>query len=726
MDHAELLSMVNDAPRELLASLRTTCARSLLVLRIPRPMRLSQWAERHFYLSAESSYVEGAWRCWPPQVGMMDVMAHDEVHHVTMRKSARVGYTKMFLACVAYMAEHKRRNQVVYQPTDDDRDEFVTTELDPMLRDVRVMRRLMRRFTSRSKDNTLRQKKFTTGLLHLRGGKAAKNYRRLTADCVYYDEFSGFDRDIEKEGSPGKLGDKRLEGSVFPKSIAGSTPKLRNADNTEDREAEADCHLRWHVPCWHCHELHQITFGGPDKPYGLKWFNDDPATVVHVCPHCGGHVTQGQYLEVWHAGVWQDPSTGTWLDTAYRHSGPAQAIFRASESLDWRVCDLHPDPATVLKAPGHVSMPIWTACAPQVAWPKLVEEFLAAARLAARGDKSLLKTYVNTTLGETWEERGETSDEHALQQRAEDYPLCTVPIGGLSITAGIDIQGNRCEIGVWAWGEGLESWDLDHVVIEMNPSSEEDWLAVEQHLMRRYTQAWHGGSMPISAVSIDSNYQTQAVYNFVRRMQHRIKIHAIKGEGAEGLPIKGPGRSQDVNWKGGRWPNGVKQWAVGVDSAKDLLHGQLQILDPGPGYVHLNKARPREWFEQLTAEQRIDVRSPTGTVQRWVKRRPRNEVLDTRNYALHAAYMLGLHQYQHRDWVRLADAIQPPPDLFTLSRPPQTPPHPVSDQQPAAAGVTTAAAAATAAPSSSMASLYGQPPPPPAARRAPQAAGRDW
>ena len=46
----------------------------------------------------------------------------------------------MFLALLCYNAHHRRRNQAVWQPTDDDRDEFVKTELEPVLRDVEVMR----------------------------------------------------------------------------------------------------------------------------------------------------------------------------------------------------------------------------------------------------------------------------------------------------------------------------------------------------------------------------------------------------------------------------------------------------------------------------------------------------------------------------------------------------------------------------------------------------------
>ena len=672
--------MSGNQPIQLQTAIARVIAGALRVLSVPPPQRLSQWAEQNFYLSAESSYVEQHWRAWPFQTGMLDVIGHDQVHHVTIRKSARVGYTKMLLAYVGYLAEHKRRNAVIYQPTDDDRDEFVTTELDPMLRDVRAMRRVMPKFTKRSKDNTLRQKKFLTGLLHLRGGKAAKNYRRLTVDAVIYDEFSGFDRDIEKEGAPGKLGDKRLEGATFPKSLAGSTPKTKYNDNTEDRETEASMHLRWHVPCRHCDELHQITFGGRDDPHGLKWTPGDTAGVRHACPHCGGLITQSEYLEMWHGGVWIDNGTGAWLDQF--------GDFRVPAAIDWRTCEMreHRDPATILPTPGHVAMHIWTACAPQATWQTIVDEFLAAKRLAARGDFSLLKTFINTTLGETWEEKGEAADEHALQARAEDYPLGTVPAGGLVLTAGVDVQGNRFEIGVWAWGRGLESWQVDHHIIEGNPQSEEDWEQVAAHLGRRYTQAWHGGSLGLASVSVDANYQTQAVLNFVRVMQRSMRIHAIRGENDAKKPIKCVGTPQDVTWKGEKWRAGVRLWGVGVKSAKDMLHGQLQIGAPGPGYVHTSRHSSREWFEQLTAEQRILKVAKGGTEECWIKRRPRNEVLDCRNYALHAAYMLGLQSYDDARWLQLELSVQPEatprqPTPAPVHRAPP-PPAPAMSQRP--------------------------------------------
>ena len=107
---------------------------------------------------------------------------------------------------------------------------------------------------------------------------------------------------------------------------------------------------------------------------------------------------------------------------------------------------------------------------------------------------------------------------------------------------------------------------------------------------------------------------------------------------------------------------------MGVDSAKDLLLGQLAIDKPGPGYVHTSQKLPREWYEQLTAEQRVLVKVNGKDVYRWVKRRPRNEVLDCRNYALHAAMCLGIHKWPDARWLQLEQTVQPPQDLFNTAR----------------------------------------------------------
>jgi phage terminase large subunit GpA-like protein len=667
MDMSELSRLLQACSPEVRAGVDQAIRRGLSPLRVPPPMRASQWAEKHFYLSAESSYVEGRWVCYPFQRAILDCIGHDEIEVIDLRKSARVGYTKMILAGIGYFAEHKRRNQVLYQPTDDDRDEFVTTELDPMLRDVRIMRSIFPKMSSRSKDNTMRLKMFLTGALHLRGGKAGKNYRRLTVDVVWYDELDGFDRDIEREGSPTKLGDKRLEGSTFPKSVRGTTPKTKHASHIEDCEASADLRFHFHVPCVHCDELHTLEWGSKQRKHGFKWSDNDPETVVHMCPHCGIGETQGDYLQVWTRGRWI-AENGTWIDDECRF------ITAAGVQM--------------VKPPRHVAFHIWTGYSKQATWPGIVRDFIAANERAKRGDFSELKTFINTTLGETYEERSEAADEHELLRRAKAetprYDLGTVPVGCLVLVAGVDVQDNRFEVVVWGFGRGEEAWVIDVQVLTANPADERDWARLDDYLQTRFRQVYNGGTLGIEAVAIDTGgHFTHQVYNFVRAREHR-RIVGVRGSNRYGGPIKGTGHKQDVNWRGQVIKAGVKVFEVGTDTAKDLIYGRTRVMHPGPGYMHFSHQLTADFFNQLTAEGRMVQKTSTGEQYRWVKLRTRNEALDCTVYALFAAHLLDLHRYTEKMWQRLEAAVQPPPDLFSVVPPEEQGAHREAEQSRAA------------------------------------------
>ena len=609
------------------------------------PMRLSEWAARHFYLSAESSYVEGRWEAFWFQPAIMDAISDDDIEEVDVMKSARVGYTKIILAAIGYTAQHKRRNQAVWQPTDDDRDEFCQTEVEPMLRDVPIMASVFRGAKANAKGNSMKQKKFMGSTCHMRGGKAAKNYRRISIDTGFVDEIDGFDPDVEQEGSPVKLAGKRVEGATFPKLVIGSTPKIKGMSLIEARVEQAQLRFRPHVPCTHCGEQILIQWGGKDKPYGFKWYGNDPETVGHVCPHCAGVMTQADYLEASKRGRWiaQD---GTWIDPDNHYRGRD---------------------GNVVPKPKHVAFHgLWTAYSQMTSWVKIVREWLSAVEKLAAGDPSEVKAFINTTLGESYEEKGEKADEHALLARATDWPLRVVPRGGLVLASGVDVQDDRFEVVTWAFGRKEEMWPIDYTVIDANPADSRDWDRLDTHLKMTFPHA-AGGQLAIRAAAVDTGgHFTHEAYNFCRQRTSR-RIYAVKGETRDGQPIKGRAAKVDVNDRGKVIKAGVKLWHVGTDTAKDLLLGRLGVAEPGPGYVHFSKELPNEFFHQLTAEQRIKVRTSQGEKFRWVKTRPRNEVLDCTVYALFAAQMLDLHRYTDRQWDILEAKVVPAMmDMFAM------------------------------------------------------------
>ena len=620
-------------------------------LRAEPPQRLGDWARDHFKLAGESSHTKGAWVAWAFQVGILDFMSDDQIEELDVMKAKRVGYTKMVTAYIAYNVAHRRRKQALWQPTDDDRDSYVKSEIDPVLdplTGVPAVNKARRRGKGASEE-TIKYKPFRDSALHLLGGKASRAYRRITVAAAILDEISKFDRSIEKSGPPRGLARGRLEGAPYPKLVCGSTPLLKGLCHIEDAVEEAEGLVRFHIECKHCGAEHPLMWGGKDKVHGFKWERGNPASVRHVCPHCRESITQADYMP---GGM---PVGGAWVcERTGKRYGPDR-VWRDNKGMPCR-------------PPRSLAVHVWTAYSPQRAWTEIVTEFENALKALEKGDVGPMQLFVNETLGETWELAGERTDEHALQARAEPYKLCTVPRGALILTAGVDVQRNRWEITVYGWGRGLESWVVDVAVLDGNPAVDEEWQAVTDYLQRRYPQeAAPGLTMGLSAISIDSSDQTQAVYNWVSKAQHQLKgLRAIKG-GGEG-PILGPSSLQEINWRGRKVQRGIKLWRVGVDSAKDLLLGQLTIQQPGPGYVHFSDELPREFYEQITAEQRVLARVNGREAYRWIKRRPRNEQLDNRNYAMHAAIGLGLHKHTDAQWARLEAAVQPPADLFS---PPQ-------------------------------------------------------
>ncbi|GAB2704063.1 phage terminase large subunit family protein [Comamonas sediminis] len=631
---------------EAVAAIKSAVALGLSSMRAEVPQTLSEWAAHHFILAGESSHQKGGWVGWPFQEGILDFMSDDRIEELYVKKSKRVGYTKMLTSFVAYNIAHRRRKQAIWQPTDDDRDSYVKSEIEPVLDGVEAIRKARR--TGGKIEDTIKYKPFRDSVLHLLGGKAARAYRRITVAVSMLDEWSAFDQSIEKSGDPGGLAKGRLEGAPYPKFVGGSTPRIKGLCHVERACEDADSLVRYHIDCIHCGLDHPLVWGGKELLHGFKWERGQPDTVRHVCPHCRKSITQADYLR---GG---SPMVGTWVcqKTGMRYG--ADRVWRDARNVP-------------CKPPRTLGVHIWSAYSPQRTWVSIVDEFEKAYKALQAGDVGPMTSFTNETLGDTWEIKGDSTDENALQQRAEPYALKTIPLGGLVLTAGVDVQRDRWELTVWAWGRGLESWAVDHHIIHGNPASEGDWEPVAEYLQQRYTHAWNGATLGLSAISIDSSDQTQSVYNWVRAQQTRLpQLRAIKGRGEENIPILGPSSLQEINWRGAKIARGIKLWAVGVDTAKDLLLGQLAIAEPGPGCVHFSNQLPREFFEQLTAEQRILTKKAGKEVYVWVKRRPRNEALDCRNYAMHAAMGLGIHKYTDARWQQLEAMVQPAVDLFSM------------------------------------------------------------
>jgi len=347
-------------------------------------------------------------------------------------------------------------------------------------------------------------------------------------------------------------------------------------------EFEASDQRRFFVPCLHCGEYQVLKWAN------VSWPSGEPQKAQYACESCGGLLNDGQRIAMIRRGEWRAtaPFTG-------------RAGFHLSE----------------LYSP----------------WSTLGG--IAQAFVEAKRSPETLKTWVNTSLGETWEDSGEGVDDTGLLSRREEY-TAEVPDRAVLLTAGVDVQSDRLEMEVVAWGDGEESWSIDYLVIHGDPARGDVWAALDAALTRTY-QHETGTAMHITATGIDSGgSHTQVVYDYCRRRAIR-RVFALKGVAGAGRPVVTLSRKHQ-----GGGNRKVDLHLVGVDDAKGTIYSRLKIDDVGPGYCHFPFERSDDYFLQLTAE-RIVTRFSKGFPRReWVKVRARNEALDCRVYAYAALRIL--------------------------------------------------------------------------------------
>jgi phage terminase large subunit GpA-like protein len=575
------------------------------------PLTAVEWADKHFYMSAESSYNEGKWTTAPFQVAILNAMGNDLIAVVNFVKSARIGYTKLLMANIGYKIQHKRRNVMMWSPTDPDAEDISKSHVNGLIRDVDAIKELAPWFGRKHSDNTLDQKIFSNRRsLWIRGGKASRNYREKSADEAIYDELSNFDPNVEGEGSAVTLGDKRLDGATHPKSIRGSTPKRAESCQVTKAANESPYRLRFHIACPHCHQEQTLKWGGKDCEFGLKWEKNalnEATKAWYVCEHCACCFLHQDMVEASKAGRWVCENTGIWT----------------RDSMDWF------DPAgEPITTPRSVAFFCWAIYSDWNTWLKLVDEWLKV-----KGDREKLITFINTTRGETWEDdQGDKVDWEMLYGRREVYP--EVPLAGLTLMGGIDTQDDRYEGRVYAFGLGEEAWLIHRFILTGDPASEELRRKVGTEIHRQFTRA-DGARMQVERWCWDAggHYADEVA---LESQRHGVRwVVPIFGASTYGKPIANfPKRKK----------NKIYKTEVGSDNAKELIYSRLRIQIPvpwvpTPGAVHFplnDLVCDEDELKQITAEKKKAVMVKGQRVMRWDAGGRRNEGLDCFVYALAA------------------------------------------------------------------------------------------
>ena len=593
----------------------------------PRPVDLtvSEWADKNRVLSGKAAAEPGRWKTsrTPYLKEPMDVLSvGSPVQRVVLKFGSQLGKTETLNNLIGYTADYAPAPILMVQPTLGMVKKASKQRLSPMIKESPSLLSKFAPERSREGSNTLFEKEFDGGILLLATAKSASELASMPIKIVCLDEIDRYDTDVRDEGDPIELAETRTSTFRNRKIVLTSTPTVAGVSNVE-AEYEASDQREFYLPCPHCEEKQTLKFSN------LQFDEENVKEVHYACEHCGGLIEEHNKTWMLANGEWipkypEREIRGYWLNSLYSPVG-------------------------------------------FLSWEAIVKRFLKAKKNASK-----LKVFVNTILAETWDEKGESPEHEKLYRRREDYPLKTVCKGGLFLTAGVDVQRNRIEVEVVAWGRDMETWSVDYRVYPGDTSQKEVWDKFWPILNETFDHE-SGAKLKIRQLAIDSSDQTQIVYKQVRdQKDHRVM--AIKGSDSSIMTVSPP-KDVDINYDGKKIYRGIQLWTVGVSLLKMELYGWLkqdptkESNEPYPyGYCHFPQY-DEEHFKRLTAESRKRKIVNGKTKYKWVAHHERNEQLDCRVYARAAAHVFGIDRFEEKHWKQLESMVQEPDDDPSTPKP---------------------------------------------------------
>ena len=550
-------------------------------------LTVSEWADQNRILSPEVSPEPGPWRTdrVPYLREIQDCCSvMNPARRIVFMKASRIGATEGINNAIGYAIQHSPGPILFAQPTKDDARDESKTRLAPMIDASDALRDLVSDPRDRDSGNTTLLKEFPGGILRMVGANSKNAFRRVSARYVFLDEVDAYPADVQGEGDPVLLAEKRAGNFPRRKIVITSTPTLKHFSRIEKAWLASD-QRRYFVPCPFCGHFDWMRWEN------IRFDEKDPSSARLSCTSCLALIEERFKPMMLHRGEWRSTAESSGRTIGFHLS----ALY---SPLGWK------------------------------SWWDCISEFLEA-----KHEPQKLKVWVNTVLGETWEERADAVDAEGLAARLEKY-AAEVPAGVGILVASVDVQGDRLEAQVKGYGAGEESWLIAYHQEHGDPGGDAVWLEMDKFLKQEFTHE-SGRKLKISCTTVDSGgHHTEKVYAFCRARLER-RVFAIRGGNELGKPLV-PARASSRN----RYH--AKLFTLCVDSGKETVLSRLIVGSPGPGYMHLPDFVDQEYLEQLTAEKAIRKWSKNrGMARVWVKIRERNEALDLEVYCLAALYILG-------------------------------------------------------------------------------------
>ncbi len=575
-------------------TLANALSRAREVLRPPERLTVSEWADRYRTLSSEETARPGLWDTSevPYMRFIMDSFSNEELREIVWLKCTQIGGTEAMLNMLGHTVDINPHRVYYVLPDDDLCDKFSVNRVQ------RMFKSNPERFEGKAPRKTdPKFINFRGGFIAIASARSPSELASWSVPFVFLDEIDKFPVWSGREANPLKLAEERTKNWPVAKVVKVSTPTLKTGAIYTAYEA-ADVRYRYYVPCPHCGRMQPFVFAN------LKWPKDesgnaDPTLVsyqaYYECEACHGRIDDRHKIAMLKQGEWR------------------------------------PDCKTAGK-PRSIGFHINSIYSPWVSFGTVAREFLVS-----RGNPEMLMNFVNSWLGEPWEDRAAVMDADVVLEKQTDVPEGVVPSWTKLLTGGVDVQKNGCYWTIRAWGAGQNSQNVAH-----------GWATDLEAVAEVFNRFWpdEDGELrwQVNLGAIDSGYNTDLVYEFCLMNQE----WAIPVKGQFSRKVSRYSRSSieapQANY------HGQQLYIVNSDTYKDAIAGRLRRpMHQGAWMVY--QGCDREYAEMVTAEHKVVTVKNNNRVESWVPKRSGadNHYLDTEVYAYFAADLMGARYLNDAD-----------------------------------------------------------------------------
>lgn len=574
----------------------------------------------------------------PHCVGPMDAADDPTIRKIVLWFAIREGKTNSVCSNIfGRTVTDSPANIYSVHPTDDNAAAFSNGDVEPMI--AACLEGYFVEKKSRDTGRTIEFKKFKGGWIRIVTAGALDKFRGTSVGVLFLHELdalnpeaifkafgrtTGFANAIIVMESTGTLASE----------IEPETGKKIYRSNIEEAYDQGD-KQNWFCPCRKCGFLQTTKYEQIKFPVGRM----DKA--FYLCEACDKDHSPKEWKRLAASGIWY-PTAG--LDTAQvkdiEHSHRLARALDPSVRSYWRN--------------GFASLLPHSA-----AYKSKLHQFVAEGEAAQRTTVAKM-IWTQEVKAELWNPESEGEEPPAwkpLWERREDYGLI-VPLGGLFMTAFVDVQKYRVEIGWRAFGRNEINWGMDHVTIAGYVGDALTWAELRKELARKWQHAL-GVEIRLGMAFVDGGKWPDEVYKFFQGLAQNPEpgvtghCRASKGFGQHGHPI--------VTRKMMTVGKVLKGHHIGTWEAKDRIYERLRMqkpivvhsAEPEPvaamedisvsgddrsnrvdadtpeGFMHFNKQYSEEYFQQLTVEQVTVVFEKGMEVRKYINPKGlRNEALD--------------------------------------------------------------------------------------------------